>query len=188
MLVLVSTVIGAKAFASHDDTIAYWSIGTNVQAGDQVQRTDLVSTKVGLPSGAGAHYMRVSDEFPGELSDLVWSHDADAGVLLERSALTQAARRPAAELPLNVPSGSYPLDLHSGDKVDVWVGPGTGQPKDEGSERVLRGVRVLSTGGDSKAIGGSLARTVLVGTGADDLSSDTVTAISAGRVTLVRVP
>ncbi len=188
MLVLVSTIIGAKAFAAHDDTVAYWALGSSVTAGDMVERTDLVSTKVRLPSGAGSHYLRVDDEFPDELSALVWAHDTDAGVLLERSALTEVAKRPAAELPLNVRSGSYPLDLRNGDTVDVWVGPESGQSSDDGSERVLRGVRVLSTGGDAKTIGGSLARTILVGTGPDDLTSDSVTAISSGHVTLVRIP
>lgn len=188
MLVLASTVIGAKAFAAHDDTVAYWAVRAPVAAGDRVDRTDLTQTRVRLPSGAGSHYLRVSDEFPDELSQLEWAHDTDAGVLLERSALVESAERPAAELPLSVQNGSYPVDLRSGDTVDVWVGPGSGQSADQGSERVLRAVRVLSTGGDSKAIGGGLARTILVGAEANDLTSDSVTAISSGRVTLVRVP
>lgn len=188
MLVLLSTIIGAKIFAAQDDTVAYWAVGSSVAAGDPVSRTDLVTKKVRLPSGSGARYVSVSDEFPGELVDLVWAHDTDTGVLLERSALTQSAARPAAELPLSVSNGSYPLDLHNGDTVDVWVGPASGQPMEDGSERVLHAVRVLSTGGGSTTLGSSLARTILVGTEAGDLSSKTVSAITSGHVTLVRVP
>lgn len=186
MLVLLSTVIGAKAFAARDDTVAYWSLNSSVVAGDPVDRAELVSTKVRLSADSRAHYLRVSDTFPQELSRLVWAHDVEAGALLERSALSEDTRRPAAEVPLNVANGAYPIDLRVGDTVDVWVGPGSGQSTDEDSERVLRSVRVLSTGGDSETIGGSLARTVLVG--ADALDGDTVTAISSGHVTLVRVP
>ena len=188
MLVLLSTIVGAKAFAARDDTVAYWALSSSVTAGDPVDRTDLVQTKVRLPSGAGVHYLKVSDEFPDQLGELVWAHDTDGGALLERAALARAAERSAAEVPLNVSQGSFPVDLRNGDKVDVWVGPGQGQSKDDGAERVLKAVRVLSAGGGSKQLGGSLARTILVGAGPDALSDQTVSAISSGHVTLVRVP
>lgn len=152
MLVLLSTVVGAKVFAAQDSTIAYWSVASSVVVGDQVNRDDLVQTRVRLASAPASHYVRVSEELPGRFGDLVWARSVEGGALLERSALAPAGARPAAELPLSVPNGAYPLDLRTGDKVDVWVGPGQGQPKSDASELVLKAARVLSTGGASMSL------------------------------------
>lgn len=193
MLVLLSTVIGAKVFAAQDDTVAYWSVRDSVAAGDRVKRGDLTSTRVGLDSSTGDHYVRVSDELPAMMNELVWGRDLGSGSLVDQSALVVEAERAAGELPLNVAGGSFPIDLRSGDRVDVWVGPGPGEPSEEKSARVLKAVRVLSTGDDSSAVAGSSARTILVAipevTPAETgLAETTLSAISAGHVTLVRVP
>lgn len=193
MLVLLSTVIGAKVFAAQDDTVAYWSVRDSVTAGERVSRDDLMSTRVRLGSSTAERYVSVSDELPARMDELVWGRDLVAGSLVDQSALVVEAERAAGELPLNVASGSYPIDLRAGDHVDVWVGPGPGEPSEEKSTRVLRTVRVLSTGDDSTAVGGSLARTILVaiaeeGRAEEGLAETTLSAISAGHVTLVRVP
>ncbi|MDQ3158015.1 MAG: hypothetical protein M3Q98_15080 [Actinomycetota bacterium] len=188
MLVLLSTVVGAKLFAAQDDTVAYWSVRTSVAAGDAVERGDLVSTRVRLGAPTRGSYVQVKDEFPARISDLVWARDVSAGSLLEGSVLVVDGEQAAGELPLNVASGAYPLDLRSGESVDVWVGPGPGEPAEDKSTLVLRAARVLSTGGGSTAVGGSLARTILVGVADGALADKTLSAISAGHVTLVRVP
>lgn len=188
MLVLLSTVVGAKVFAARDDTVAYWSVRSAVAAGDEVKREDLMSTRVRLGSAVGDNYVRVDEEFPAGIEELSWTRDVSGGALLDVSALVVDGEQSAGELPLNVASGSYPLDLRSGDTVDVWVGPGPGQPTEGKSVLVLKAARVLSTGGDSTAIGGSMARTILVGVDEGELADKTVSAISAGHVTLVRVP
>lgn len=193
MLVLLSTVIGAKLFAAQDDTVAYWSLRDSVTAGDPVSRDDLTSTRVRLGSSTSGHYVRVSDEFPARIDELVWGRDLEPGSLVDKTALVVEAERAAGELPLNVAGGSFPVDLRSGDHVDVWVGPGPGEPAQEKSIRVLSTVRVLSTGDESTAVGGSLARTILVAIPEEALAEErlaetTLSAISAGHVTLVRVP
>jgi len=188
MLVLLSTVVGAKVFAARDDTVAYWSVRSSVKAGDVVDRDDLVSTRVRLGSHTRDAYLQVNDEFPARIADLVWARDVNAGSLVEDSALVVEGTQPAGELPLNVASGAYPLDLRSGENVDVWVGPGPGEPTEDKSALVLHAARVLSTGGESSAVGGSLARTILVGVADGELLDRTLSAISAGHVTLVRVP
>lgn len=188
MLVLLSTVVGAKLFAAQDDTVAYWSVRASVAAGDEVQRGDLVSTRVRLGSSTRESYLQVIDQFPARIDDLVWARDLSAGSLLDDSALVVDGEQAAGELPLNVASGSYPTDLRSGENVDVWVGPGPGEPSEDKSARVLHSARVLSAGGDSAGVGGSLARTILVGVGDGALADNTLSAISAGHVTLVRVP
>ena len=188
MLVLLSTVVGAKLFEAQDDTEAYWSVRASVVAGDSVERENLVSTRVRLGSATRGSYVQVKDEFPARISDLVWARDVSAGSLLEGSALVVDGEQAAGELPLNVASGSYPLDLRGGESVDVWVGPGPGEPTEDKSALVLRAAPVLSTGGGSTAAGGSLARTILVGVADGMLADKTLSAISAGHVTLVRVP
>lgn len=188
MLVLLSTVVGAKVFAARDDTVAYWSVRTSVAAGDEVKHEDLMVTRVRLGSAASDSYVSVDDEFPAEIGQLSWARDVSAGALLDESALVVDDEQTGGELPLNVASGSYPLDLRRGDSVDVWVGPGPGQPTEDKSVLVLQAARVLSTGGGSTAIGGSLARTILVGVDEGELADKTLSAISAGHVTLVRVP
>lgn len=188
MLVLLSTVVGAKIFAAQDDTVAYWSIRASVAAGDAVERENLVATRVRLGAAASDNYLRVDDEFPARIGELSWAHDARAGALVDGYAFVVDGEQSAGELPLNVASGSYPRDLRRGDSVDVWVGPGPGQSTEDLSIQVLQGARVLSTGRDSSAIGGSLARTILVGVDAGKLANKTLSAISAGHVTLVRVP
>ena len=188
MLVLLSTVVGAKLFEAQDDTVAYWSVRASAVAGESVQRNDLVSTRVRLGSATRGSYIQVKDEFPARISDLVWARDVSAGSLLEGSALIVDGEQAAGELPLNVASGAYPLDLRGGESVDVWVGPGPGEPAEDKSTLVLRAARVLSTGGDASAVGGSLARTILVGVADGMLADKTLSAISAGHVTLVRVP
>ena len=188
MLVLLSTVVGAKVFAARDDTVAYWSVRSAVAAGDEVKRDDLITTRVRLGSAVGDNYVRVDEEFPAGIDELSWARDVSSGALLDVSALVVDGEQSAGELPLNVASGSFPLDLRRGDTVDVWVGPGPGQPTEGKSVLVLKAARVLSTGGDSTAVGGSLARTILVGVDEVELADKTVSAISAGHVTLVRVP
>lgn len=188
LLVLVATVVGAKVFAAQDDTQAFWMVKSAATAGDRIGHDDLVQTRIQVARSVADHYVRVDQEFPADLDDLVWAHDVEAGALLERAAVVPADARPAAEVPLSVANGSFPADLARGDRVDVWVGPAQGRPADEDSTRVLRGVRVLSPGGDDDVIGGAVARTVLVGAGVEDLDRSMLSQISSGHVTLVRVP
>lgn len=188
MLVLLSTVLGARFFAAQDNTVAYWSVSSSVNAGDPVTEDDLVSTKVRLGRSGGDSYVRVSDELPAAMDELVWARDVGEGALVDASALAVEADRAAGELPLSVERGSYPHDLRAGQHVDVWVGPGPGEPPAEKSRQVLKSARVVSTGSDGDAVGGSLARTILVGVAEGQLGDKTLSAISAGHVTLVRVP
>jgi hypothetical protein len=91
-----------------------------------------------------------------------------------------------SELPLTVTTGAAPSDLARGDRGDVWVGPGPGDDAGRQSERVLTGVRVVSSGA-SAAVRGAPARTVLVDVSDSDLSGSVVSTVAAGHVTMVRV-
>lgn len=186
-LVTTSVLVGSLIFAERDNTVQYWSLRSDVKAGERVDRSSLQPMSVRLGSGATERYLRVNEALPARLGDLVWTNDGGRGELVAHSALSPVETA-GAEVPLNVAAGSFPADLQSGDLVDVWVGPESGEMSEPLAERVMAGVIVLSTGESSGSVSGSLASTILVGLGQSELQSDVVAAVSAGHVTLVRVP
>ena len=183
LLVLGATLLGARLVAAGDDTVAYWTVRDTVVAGDAVSRGDLVSTRVHLSSGARDNYVRVDDELPAPMADLVWVEGVERGSLVEERALANKATLSRSQLPLNVLAGAYPGDLERGDLVDVWVGPGPGDEDTGDAVRVLQGVRVAQSDKDDS---GALSRTVVVDVNVQ-LSSDVLSTVAVGHVTLVRV-
>ena len=187
LLVLAATVLGARLTSSGDEATRYWAVRSAVTPGDAVTEDVLEPTRLDLSGSAAANYVRVDDAFDAPLGELVWAHELDAGALVSRTAVVPRDRRATGELPLNVAEGAAPADLSRGDRVDVWVGPGPGDDPASGTERVLEAVRVLQTGDDASAVGGSLAQTVLVEVGEAQLGTEVVGVVATGHVTLVRV-
>ncbi|MGA9103053.1 hypothetical protein [Aeromicrobium sp.] len=186
LLVLVSTVLGAAAVAAGSSSTGYWAVRSEVRAGDPVQRTDLVQAKAHVPDDAARHLIRVDDALPARLDDLVWARDIGDGALVSRASLADRRSGGVTELPLTVTSGAAPTDLQRGDRVDVWVGPGPGDDTGQKSTRVLRDVRVVSSGG-SASVRGAPSRTVLVDVSEAELSGSVVSTVAAGHVTMVRI-
>jgi hypothetical protein len=186
LLVLVSTVLGAAAVAAGSSSTGYWAVRSEVRAGDPVQRTDLVQAKAHVPDDAARHLMPVDDALPARLDDLVWARDIGDGALVSRASLADRRSGGVTELPLTVTSGAAPTDLQRGDHVDVWVGPGPGDDTGQKSVRVLRDVRVVSSGG-SASVRGAPSRTVLVDVSEAELSGSVVSTVAAGHVTMVRI-
>jgi hypothetical protein len=187
LLVLGATVLGARLAASGDDSVRYWAVRSAVTPGDTVSEDALEPTRLDLSDSAAANYVRVDDEFDAPLTDLVWAHELSPGSLVSRTAVVRRDALTNGELPLNVAEGAAPADLARGDRVDVWVGPGPGDDPGSATERVLRRVRVLQTGDDASAVGGSLAQTVLVEVAESQLGTSVVGTVATGHVTLVRV-
>jgi hypothetical protein len=186
LLVLVSTVLGAAALAAAGSSTGYWAVRSEVRAGDPVKRSDLVRTEAHVPDDAGRHLMAADETFPARLDELVWARDVGDGALVARAALADRRSTGVTELPLTVTAGAAPTDLEGGDRVDVWVGPGPGDDAGQKSVRVLRDVRVVSTGG-SPSVRGGPSRTVLVDVSEAELSGSVVSTVAAGHVTMVRV-
>lgn len=186
LLVLVSTVLGAAAVAAAGSSTGYWAVRSEVRAGDPVKRSDLVPAEAHLPDDAARHLLATDEALPARLDDLVWARDVGDGALVTRAALVDQHSGDITELPLTVTSGAAPDDLQRGDQVDVWVGPGPGDDASEKSVRVLRDVRVVSTGGAASVRGGP-SRTVLVDVSDAELSGSVVSTVAAGHVTMVRV-
>ncbi len=187
LLVTTSVLAGSYLFAKQDDTVTYWAVRDAVQAGERLEAESLRATSVRLDSSSGTRYLKVADELPAQLTDLVWAHDLAGGELVSDNAL-RAADSAGAELPLNVAAGHFPADLHTGDLVDVWVSPKSTEGSATRAKRVLSGVAVLTSGGQSEAMGDSLASTILVGVEENRVQSDVVASVSSGDITLVRLP
>lgn len=186
LLVLASTVFGAAAVAAGTSSTGYWAVRSDVRAGDEIQRTDLVKTEAHVPDDAARHLMPTGEALPARLDALVWSRDMAAGTLIGSAELENRQADGVTELPLTVTDGAAPTDLRRGDRVDVWVGPGPGEDAEEESVRVLQDVRVVSSGGSS-SVAPAPSRTVLVDVAGADLSGTVVSTVAAGHVTMVRV-
>ncbi len=187
LLVLGSTILGARAVAAADDTVEYWALNRTVAPGDPVSADDLVAVNVRLSSKVSDNYMRIDDEFAAPLSSLQWAHGAAAATLVEKSSLAATDGVGRSELPLSVAAGASPADLARGDLVDVWVGPGPGDESGDDAVRVLEAVRIIETGRESASIGGSLAQTIVVDVADTALEGSVVGTVASGHVTLVRV-
>jgi len=187
LLVLGATVLGARLAAAGDDRVAYWSVRADVVPGDVVTRDDLRTTRVRLSDASAATYVRADEEFAAPLESLVWAHPLAGGSLVARTSLVTRSSTARGQLPLSVAQGAAPADLARGDLVDVWVGPGPGDEPGAETVRVLEGVRVLQSGDDAAATGGSLGQTVLVDVDEARLDADVIGTVGAGHVTLVRV-
>jgi hypothetical protein len=187
LLVLGSTVLGATVVAASGSTTGYWAVRDDVKQGDPVERADLVRADAHVSGSAADQLMPVDEPLPERLGSLVWARDLRGGALVDQAALASEATAHVAELPLSVAAGAAPADLQRGDRVDVWVGPGPGDDTGIESARVLRNVRVVSTGGRASSLEGTAARTVLVDVSGVELDGDVVSTVSAAHVTMVRV-
>ncbi len=187
LLVLGSTILGARLVAAADDTVRYWALDRAVAPGDSVRAADLVAVRVHLSSKVSANYVRADEEFPEPLDALQWGERGTAGSLVERASLLPKSKLGRSQLPLSVVAGASPADLARGDLVDVWVGPGPGDEPEDKAVRVLEAVRIVETGDESASLGGSLAQTVLVDVADTQLEGSVIGTVASGHVTLVRV-
>ncbi len=187
LLVLGSTILGARLVAAGDDTTRFWALDSAVVPGDPVTADDLVAVRVHLSSKISGNYLRADEEFSAPLESLEWGESGAPGSLVERSALQPKESLARSQLPLSVATGSSPADLARGDLVDVWVGPGPGDESDDKAVRVLEAVRIVKTGDESASVSGALAQTVLVDVADAELEGSVIGTVSSGHVTLVRV-
>lgn len=187
LLVLGATVLGARLAAAGDDSVEYWAVRSAVTPGDAVSEDMLEPISIRLSGASAGNYVRTDEEFDAPLDELVWAHDLSPGSLVGKTSLVAREGRSHGELPLSVAEGAAPGDLQRGDLVDVWVGPGPGDDPTSDAVRVLEAVKVLQTGDDAAALGGALARTVLVEVDEARLGTSVIGTVAAGHVTLVRV-
>lgn len=179
-LVCSSVVIGALLFASSDDTQEFWSVTEPVRAGTPVDVAVLSRSNARLDASAGQTLVAASETIG---ADAIWTTDLAVGSLVPRSALSSAGEA-GYQLPITVSAGALPPDLREGDTIDVWVGPG---PQDDPlieAERVLEGVRVIST--STSAV--SIDQTLVVDAGPRQPQPALISSLAASHVTIVRLP
>lgn len=190
LLVAVATVAGVRLLDSSDDTAPVWATAGAVRAGDPVQATDLVVSRVRIGDGSDEATYLPAGEAPPEG---VFVRDLAAGELVPMSAVGEQAGAAGADLPLSVELGDAPADLAAGDLVDVWAVPAeagaagaSGAPAGA-AERVLAAVTVLEVTDPAAALGGSTRQVLLrLDPPADDLG-DPLARLVGGTVVLVRV-
>lgn len=184
IIVLATTLLGAKLFISQDHTDGYWSLASPVKAGETVRTADVVEVRARLTGDTKDSYVRSDHVSASELTSKVWTVDMSPGGLLPRTVLADSDHDDASQLPLAVDDGALPADLKRGDAVDIWVGPAQGETQSSEAEAVLREATVLSAG-EPDALG-SGTRTVLVAVD-PDIAPSVISAIGSAHVTIVRV-
>jgi len=145
-IVAASVVGGARLLASADDTVAVWSVATDMGAGDLVTEDDLLVQRVRFADTEGrARYFTVEEGLPADL-ELV--RGVGEGELLPRAAVGPAADTDTLQVPISVAAARVPASVDAGSVVDVFIvarpnDPEQGVPRGPG-EPALRAVTVVA--------------------------------------------
>lgn len=185
LLVLVSTVVGARVVGGADRTQPVWAARHRLPVGYQVTGADLAPVRVQLGT-AGGRYLGAGAAPP---VGYVVGREVGSGQLVPVDSLVAPGAGSGARRLVAVPvePGHYPHDLVAGDLVDVYV---TGKDAGAGlgdTVRVLAAVPVQQVpegGGGVFAAGGGVA--VELDIAAGDVPA-LVSAAARGQVDLVRL-
>lgn len=191
LLVLVSVVVGARVLSAAERTQQVWTAVRDLPAGTALSRDDLRPTEVRLLGAAGQYLPAPDEAFVG----YVLERGLGAGELVPVEAL-QAPGRGLDVRYVSVPvlPGRFPADLAKGELVDVWATPDRSAAADpagapaEGSRLVLEAVPVQAPPDDGGALGAATAEQAVVLAVATAEVGELLTAMSDGRIDLVRVP
>jgi Flp pilus assembly protein CpaB len=192
LLVLVSVVVGARVLSSADRSTLVWAVARDLSAGSQLTASDLQQVRVRLFDSAG-QYVAVDAGAPP--TGYVVRRALGSGELLPRASLAVPGEDvDYRHVTVAVAAGHLPPQLDDGQQVDVWVTPetksGAASPAPTGdatAQLVLQGVTVLGVQRDAGAFSGSTTIPVVLQVRPDEVAR-LVSAMSAGRLDLVRVP
>lgn len=184
LLVLVSVVVGARLFASGDDTTRVWVAARDLDVGRVLTADDLQRADVRLLD-TSARYVSGSSRPVG----YVLTRAVGDGELLPKAALVapgKAAERRMVTVPVH--RGHLPPNLRGGERVDVFGTPPAQGTQTSEPRLVVSGAVVsnVDKGGGGLGAGGSEVGVVLAV--APEAVSELIGAIHAGDVDLVRVP
>lgn len=153
-IIAASVLIGARVYASADDTVQVWALADDVEAGQTLDPGQLVSRRVHLSDDELALYLAVDEELP---ADLTLQRPVGAGELLPRGALGASPLAGTVDVSLPVDPLRVPGSLAPGSVVDVWLVPRLDDDARAGADDVLALDDVTVT--DAPAPGESLAPT-----------------------------
>ena len=205
LLVLVSVVVGARVLSAADQSTFVYAANKDLAAGSEVTAADLDAVRVRLFDSA-ARYLPASRAMP---PGYVVRRAVGAGELLPRDALRAAGAEVDFRLvTVPVEVGHLPPDLPAKVQVDVWVTPEatpadgdpTGSPAGQevpdgaagpvplrGAQLVLQGVTVQRVEELGRGLGSTTSIPVVLQVRPAEVAA-LVSAMSVGRIDLVRVP
>ena len=185
MLVVGSMFAGAHLMSQGAQTVTVWQAERDMSVGSVPTHIRPVTVALG---SVADDYLLATERPHGALR-----YPIQAGELIPRSALTSLTLSPSRVVTIGVDPLHAPIDLASGDRVDVWSTPDSDAvelsavPSDvdsvEGPTLVLGSVLVEDVAPD--AMGRELAIVVRV---SPDQVQDLVAAARAGSIDLVAVP
>lgn len=187
VIVAASVLAGVKILTGADDTVAVWSLRSDLPAGSRVSGDDVVVEQIRFSSGDQAdHYLSAERPLPRRA---VLDRAVDAGELLPRMALTGIGQA-LVEVPVPVAVDDVPATVRQGSVVDVWVTPQTTATADKLADAtlVLDDVVVVAAPRAQDSLAPSGTRQVIVGMSRDragDLGS-ALGKTSAGHVVITR--
>lgn len=169
LIVLVSVVLGARLFATADQTTAWVAARADLPAGHVVSAGDLVTVRAQLSDATAARYYpgrRLKEVVGGTLARSVGAGDLISGT--DFAGPDSAATR---LVPVVVQAGRMP-DLAPGDHVDVYVFQasgavgadtnGTGGSGGNGGSGGTGNTTDQSTGVGTPAVGGAGAEVLVL--------------------------
>ena len=114
VLVLAAVLLGATLLSRAGDTEPVVTVRHDLAVGTVLRSADLSISQVRLPSGSGDVYLDHVDSAVGKKLGRAVSE----GELLPSAALVQVGARTTITVPLS--AGTAP-DLHSGERIEVWL-------------------------------------------------------------------
>ena len=192
LLVLATTLGGARLLSAADDTQGVWVAARDLAPGSTLAAGDLEPAQVRLDE-QGERYLLADG--PGPLGYVLQAPLA-AGELVPRSGLVRPddPGRPLRDVSVPVEAGHLPGDLRAGQQVDVYVTAGA-RPSEAaspapaapaaGTRLVLEGVAVTARPAEGGV--GARATGVVLSVPADEVAA-LVAAVQTGAIDLVRVP
>lgn len=179
-VVALCTLLGARALAAADDTVAVWAAGQPLGAGQRVGTGDLVRVDVRFGSQSAAdRYLSANGGLP---DGAVVDRSVGEGELLARSAVASAGATALTEVPLSVETGAVPDTVRVGATVDVYV-----TLRDaKAAQLVLDDVAVVAAPVSGTSLGPTATRQVIVGVRQDQAARlpRSLAALAGGDVTL----
>jgi hypothetical protein len=163
---LASLLVGARVFASADDTIAVETMNHDAVAGTALTPGDLHLTSVHFSDAAEAErYLTAGTPL---VAGATLTRDVGVGELLAASSVTSGAGPVTKQLPLGVAAAGLPAGLSPGDRVDVWAVSSSDSTSRRSPVAVLRDVSVAAVSGTGLGgLGGDRQILVTLGSGTD---------------------